>query len=328
MKKHSKLVVRAFSFLLAAVLLVSPLTLGMEAHAADITVVGIATPVVDKGAADTTVTNQNTTTTVIKKGTTTASYLFVRSGAGTKYDTITGLRKGTAVNILEEKDGWYRIESGWISSKYVKLKDSSSASSSTPSSSSTSKKEGNATVTASLLFIRKDPSTNYKAVGMLKKGDRIQVLETNGNWIKIKDGWVYSEYVALDNGSSLYSEKKNAIVTANELNIRETPRTDAKKLGTLRKNQRVEVLETSGEWIRTNYGWINKNFVKLVDAASANNTGTVRAMALNVRKGPGTNYDVVGAVRIGEKVTILENQGDWLRISSGWINADYVKIGG
>lgn len=296
MKKYPKLVVRAFSFLLAAVLLISPLTLGMEAHAAD---------------------------TVIKKGTTTASYLFVRSGAGSNFDRVTGLWKGASVDILEEKDGWYRISSGWISSKYVKLEDASSSDSST-----TTNKVGNATVTASLLFIRKDPSTNYSAVGMLRKGDRIQVLETNGNWIKIKDGWVYSEYIALDNGSSLYSEKKNAIVTANELNIRKSPSTSAEKVGSLRINQRVEVLETSGEWIRTNYGWINKNFVKLVDSASVNNTGTVKAMALNVRKGPGTSYDRVATLRLGEKVTILENQGDWLRIASGWVKASYIKIGG
>lgn len=304
MKKYSKLVVRAFSFLLAAVLLVSPLTLGMEVHAAD-------------ASAE----------TVLKTGTTTASYLFVRSGAGSNFDRVTGLWRGASVDILEEKDGWYRISSGWISSKYVKLEDASSSNSSASNSSTTSK-VGNATVTASLLFIRKDPSTNYSAVGMLRKGDRIQVLETNGNWIKIKDGWVYSEYVAMDNGSSLYSEKKNAIVTANELNIRNAPSTDAEKVGALRKNQRVEVLETSGEWIRTNYGWINKNFVKLVDSASANNTGTVKALALNVRKGPGTSYDRVATLRLGEKVTILENQGEWLRIKSGWVKASYIEVGG
>jgi len=305
MKKYSKLVVRAFSFLLAAVLLISPLTLGMEANAADAS-----------------------SATVSKKGTTTASYLFVRTGAGSNFDRVTGLWRGASVDILEEKDGWYRIDSGWISSKYVKLENaSSSTTSSTSTTTSATSKVGNATVTASLLFIRKDPSTNYSAVGMLRKGDRIQVLETNGNWIKIKEGWVYSEYVAMDNGSSLYSEKKNAIVTANELNIRESPSYAAKVVGTLRVNQRVEVLGASGEWLRTNYGWIHRNFVKLVDSTSANNTGTVKAMALNVRKGPGTGYDRVATLRLGEKVTILENQGKWLRIKSGWVSADYIKIG-
>ena len=298
MKRRTKLVTRTLSLILAAILLVSPLALGIEANAAD-------------SATD-------------KTGTTTASYLFVRSGAGSNYGRVGGLWKGTSVNIFEEKDGWYKIDSGWISSKYVKLDGT------TPSNTATStntNKPGNATVTASLLFVRKDPSTNYPAIGMLKKGTRIQVLETNGNWAKTKDGWVYSEYVAMDNGSSLYSEKSNAIVTANQLNVRKSPSTKAEKVGTLSKNQRVEVLETSGEWIRTNYGWVNKNFVKLVGSASVNNTGTVQALGLNVRKGPGTNYARVATLRLGEKVTILENQGDWMRISSGWVSADYIKIG-
>lgn len=298
MKRRTKLVTRTLSLILAAILLVSPLALGIEANAAD--------------------------SATAKIGTTTASYLFVRSGAGSNYGRVGGLWKGTSVNILEEKDGWYKIDSGWISSKYVKLDGT------TPSNTATStntNKPGNATVTASLLFVRKDPSTNYPAIGMLKKGTRIQVLETNGNWAKTKDGWVYSEYVAMDNGSSLYSEKSNAIVTANQLNVRKSPSTKAEKVGTLSKNQRVEVLETSGEWIRTNYGWVNKNFVKLVGSASVNNTGTVQALGLNVRKGPGTNYARVATLRLGEKVTILENQGDWMRISSGWVSADYIKIG-
>ena len=135
------------------------------------------------------------------------------------------------------------------------------------------------------------------------------------------------EYVAMDNGTSLYSEKANAIVTANQLNVRKSPSITAEKVGTLSKNQRVEVLETNGDWIRTNYGWVNKNFVKLVGSASVNNTGTVLALGLNVRSGPGTNYSKVAVLRLGEKVTILENQGNWMRISSGWVSADYIKIG-
>lgn len=293
MKKYTKLVTRTFSFLLAAVLLVSSFSLGLEVNAEE---------------------------PVIKKGTTTASILFVRSGAGSNYRHVGGLKRGTAVDILDEQGNWYKIDSGWISSDYVKLEEAA------PSVTPTVETFGNATVTASLLFVRKDPSTNYSAIGMLRKGDRIQVLETNGNWLKIEAGWVYSAHVKMDNGSSLYNEKKTAVVTANQLNIRSAPSTTAEKIGTLQMNQSVEVLETSGEWIRTNYGWINKNFVKVLDSTDTKNTGVVKAMALNVRKGPGTSYDRVATLRLGEKVTILENQGEWLRVSSGWVKSSYIEL--
>ena len=305
MKKHAKQIVRVLSLVLAVVLLVGPLALGIDAKAAE--------PAYD---------------TVIKTGTTTASYLFIRAGAGTNYKSVGGLWKGTSVGILEESNGWYRISSGWISGQYVKLNSTSTETpaekpAETPGASTT----GNATVTASVLNIRKDPSTNYAAVGTLKKGARIQVLESNGNWLKIKDGWVYSAYVKMDDGSSVYTEYKNAVVTANQLNVRSGPSLSSSITGSLVKNQKVEVLETSGDWYRTNYGWVNKNYVQLVSAASSNNTGTVTASSLNVRSGPGTNFKCLASLQRGQTVTILENQGGWYRISSGWVSANYIKVG-
>ena len=52
----------------------------------------------------------------------TASSLNVRSGPGTGYDKIGSLSQGSTAKVLEEKDGWYRIEyegkEGWISAEY------------------------------------------------------------------------------------------------------------------------------------------------------------------------------------------------------------------
>jgi N-acetylmuramoyl-L-alanine amidase len=36
--------------------------------------------------------------------------------------------------------------------------------------------------------------------------------------------------------------------------------------------------------------------------------------SLNVRKGPGTNYDVLGRVYKDESVEVIETSGDWSRI--------------
>ena len=247
MKKYSKFAARTLSLLLAVVLLISPLALGMNANAAN-------------------------GDTVLKKGVTTASCLLVRTGPGTNYRLVSGLLRGSSVEILEEKDGWYKINDGWINAAYVKVEGSTpSTPAVTPTPTITptpvpETKVGNATVTASLLFIRKDPSTNYSAIGMLRKGDRIEVLETSGNWMRIKDGWVYAAYVAKDDGTTSYdNERTNVIVTVN---------------------------------------------------------------GLNIRSGPGTNYKTVGTLWYGEKVIILENKGEWLRINSGWVKASYIKVGG
>lgn len=55
------------------------------------------------------------------KGIVTAWALNVRTGAGTGFSIIKTLKRNTTVTILEEKNGWGRIDSkGWVSLKWIK----------------------------------------------------------------------------------------------------------------------------------------------------------------------------------------------------------------
>ena len=57
----------------------------------------------------------------------------------------------------------------------------------------------------------------------------------------------------------------------------------------------------------------------------------VTAGALNIRKGPGTNYDVAGCIRDKGSYTIVDEQDGWGRLKSGagWISLAYTaKAGG
>ena len=49
--------------------------------------------------------------------------------------------------------------------------------------------------------------------------------------------------------------------------------------------------------------------------------------ALNIRKGPGTQYAVVGCIRNKGTYTIVETQSNWGRLKSGagWICLNYTK---
>jgi uncharacterized protein YcbK (DUF882 family) len=50
----------------------------------------------------------------------TASLLNVRAGSGTNYKIVTTVKKDSIHKLLEEKNGWGRISSGWIKSDYYK----------------------------------------------------------------------------------------------------------------------------------------------------------------------------------------------------------------
>ena len=60
----------------------------------------------------------------VKTGVVTATSLNVRSGYGTSYSKIGSLSKGSKVEIVESKNGWYKIKYnngyGYVSSEFVK----------------------------------------------------------------------------------------------------------------------------------------------------------------------------------------------------------------
>jgi len=52
----------------------------------------------------------------------------------------------------------------------------------------------------------------------------------------------------------------------------------------------------------------------------------VTASSLNVRGGPGTNFNTIASLKKGELVEILERNGDWGRINDdGWIHTGYIQ---
>ena len=56
-----------------------------------------------------------------------------------------------------------------------------------------------ATVTASVLLIRKEPGTYYGVIGSLKKGDIVAIKDKRGSWYRVstdefQDGWIHGDY--------------------------------------------------------------------------------------------------------------------------------------
>ena len=113
------------------------------------------------------------------------SGLNVRSGASTNNSIVGTLKKGTAVTVYEERNGWARIGNNqWVSAQYL---------SSTPQKQTTVTKY----VTAnSGLNVRSGAGTNYKIVRAIPKGAKVTVYEEKNGWSRIgKNEWVSSTYL-------------------------------------------------------------------------------------------------------------------------------------
>ncbi len=77
--------------------------------------------------------------------------------------------------------------------------------------SSISGKSGN--VVANILNVRENPSINSKIINKLKKGDKIEIIEEAGDWLKIKkgtlQGWVKKEFIKINHGAAEKTNKSD-----------------------------------------------------------------------------------------------------------------------
>ena len=287
---------------------------------------------------------ETTPTESTVKGTITVDGLNIRASASAT-DTIKGTyNKGTVVTILETKNGWGRTDKGWISMQYVKTGSTTGANNTNTNNNTTTNNNNNTTTTtqdgntyfitaASGLNIRQS-AVNGAVVGSYAAGDKVVVTETSNGWGKTEKGWISMQY-AYKTGSNGTNGCKG-IVTGDTLNVRSGPGTGYGQVETLKYGSRVEILQriTIGNttWGCTKNGWISMDYV-YVDGTTGEGGGAavVTGDQLNIRSGPGTNYNSVGTLNSGDEVNILAqftiNGQSWGCISKGWISMDYVGVG-
>ena len=104
--------------------------------------------------------------------------LNIRTGPATSFKSNGTLRKGDAVKILAQVDGWGYTEKGWISMSHVEFTYST----------------GSGTVTSGL-NIRKEPNADSESVGTYSTGDSVTIIEVQGFWGKTDQGWINLQYV-------------------------------------------------------------------------------------------------------------------------------------
>ena len=107
----------------------------------------------------------------------------VRSHADKNAEVITQLKKGTNVEVKERKGDWLCIVAPAHAKCYVSAK---------------LLKAGVATADA--VHIRCGAGTNFKDIGKLSKGEKVEVVETKGEWTQIKPtgsciGWVSADLI-------------------------------------------------------------------------------------------------------------------------------------
>lgn len=117
-------------------------------------------------------------------GTVTAENLNIRTGPDTDFKSNGTYKKGEAIDILAQVNGWGYTEKGWVNMAHVESRDPVYTT-------------GTATVTTGL-NIRKEANADSEKVDVYKEGDRVTILEVKDGWGRTDKGWINLKYVKYD----------------------------------------------------------------------------------------------------------------------------------
>ena len=193
-------------------------------------------------------------------------------------------------------------------------------------------------ITGDVVNVRKGPGTGYDRVEQLAKGRQVSILAEENGWYKIawnnSTGYVSKSYVSASGASASAPADvtPNATVTGGNINVRTGPGTGYSRVAVVGTGKRVAVLETSGNWWKIGFdgkaGYIISSYIirdgAQVPAAetapsepaavTVEGNATIKGGNINVRTGPGTGYDRIGVVGTGKRVTLLGEEGGWVKI--------------
>ena len=292
-----------------------------------------------------------------QQATVNADYLNIRSGKGTDTSIIGGLTQGSVVTILDNSDAnWVKIRTtggieGYVAREYLTGAETPSE----PTTPETPSETTTATVNADVLNVRSGKGTDTSIIGTLLNGETVTVLDnSDAGWVKIRttggiEGYVAREYLTGAETPSepttpeTPSETTTATVNADVLNVRSGKGTDTSIIGTLQNGETVTVLDNSdATWVKIKTssgleGYVHRDYLNIGSSApetpSEPTTATVNADVLNVRSGKGTDTSIVGTIRNGETVTVLDDSdATWVKIKTssgleGYVHRDYLNFG-
>ncbi len=294
-----------------------------------------------------------------QEGIVTATSLNVRSEPSTESSFLFSIKQNEKVTILESQDGWYKIKvgngnSGWASSEYIKT-----------DLGQNNQSEPKRTVIADVLNMRSGASTSYRTIAKIKKGTEVELISESNGWSKIKYegriGYVSSEFLSSENdikpiekpstnqntntntnANETKAIGKTKVVTATSLNVRSGPSTSNRVIGSLKQNDKVEVISESNGWSKVKYsgkeGYVSSTYLKDSDGGNTgggsenpnpSNSKIVTATSLNVRSGPSTSSSKIGSLRQNEVVEVISESNGWSKIKfngkEGYVSSDYLK---
>lgn len=149
------------------------------------------------------------------------------------------------------------------------------------------------------------------------------------------------------NSSSNIINKIGIVKIDTSLNVRKGPGTNYLVLDRISNGKQVTVIDEQNSFYKIKYdgkeGYVSKAYITILTNSSNNNTNssqvtyktgitTNTSANLNVRKGPGSNYSIVGTLKPKSQVIVISEGSSWTKVAyyvngtriEGYISSAYV----
>ncbi|MDM0447003.1 SH3 domain-containing protein [Clostridium perfringens] len=202
------------------------------------------------------------------------------------------------------------------------------------------------------LGLRKGADSSHEIITSIPSGARVNIIDkVSDNWYKVgyKDfvGYVEAKDIRIL-GDNL-NQDNVGLISANQLNVRNSPNENGQVIGTLYKNNKVNVLDKSIDgWYKIDFNgrraYVSSKYVNLilyknnevkteVKKDPIEGIGKVNInTALNVRQASTTNSRIIGSLKGGEKVNIINESNGFYKIefnnSYGYVYSKYISKDG
>ena len=244
---------------------------------------------------------------VLSKGLIGNENVDVRNGYGSAYEKIGYMSPGSRIEVLEVKNGWYKIKFlngvGYIPESGV------NTSSMTPKLNIADQIKDIGMISLDTVNVVDNPQSNKK-IGYMSKGSYVEILKEIDNYYEIKflDGIGYIP----QNTIKLYNPINIGSIINNTEDVKNSSTSLGEKIGYMSRGSHVDILHVRNNHYAIRFldgiGYIPVNTVKFF---GIENTGKINVEEVDVRYGRGNQYRKIGYMSKGSRVQILLERDGW-----------------
>ncbi|MGD6836606.1 SH3 domain-containing protein [Bacillus thuringiensis] len=289
------------------------------------------------------------------------SSLRIRTGPNNSHTVLGVLNKGQVVQVVGEVQDWYKIKfngkDAYINKDYVSGGTNNTSRPPQTGQTKSVQKDGTYSVDTTVLRVRTGPANYYPVIGGVLKGQHLQVVDVENNWYKIKynnhTGYVSHEFVKFVKGESAQEQvkqeqnqqtsQKQAKPEQNQQPPQEQAKPEQDQLLLQEQVKQERNQQTSQEQAKPEQDQqllqeqekqkrnqqTSQEQVKPEQDQQPPQDYYVKPNSLNVRSGPGVNYEALGVVESNQKVKVIGQKSGWYKINYngqiGFVGMNYLS---